>query len=367
MIRIKAPGRICLFGEHQDYLSYPVIAMAISKYIYLEAKKISEPKFLISLPDVKDSIEIRLNNRKLEYISKRDYLRSGYNHFLRMGINFSHGYDIKITGDIPINAGVASSSALVMAWLYFLNTIGGSPLSDEVALASQGYNTEVREFGEAGGKMDFFSSAYGNIIYLDSSEPKYLVKQYNLSLDGFVLGDSLEKKDTVDDLIRIKTISLDAFEALKEILPEFDQFTTKLADLEEYLQNLNKKHQKIVVGQLKNRDLTQNAKKLISYYFNRSNKSEKDKLIFYQELGNLLHEHHQQLDTNVGISTKKINIMLSECMDKGAFGGKINGSGFGGTMFALTLPGKESKFAKAIENAGGKAYLIKTSNGVESY
>ena len=43
MIRIKAPGRICLFGEHQDYLNYPVIAMAISKYIYLEAKKIIEP------------------------------------------------------------------------------------------------------------------------------------------------------------------------------------------------------------------------------------------------------------------------------------------------------------------------------------
>ena len=47
MIRIKAPGRICLFGEHQDYLNYPVIAMAISKYIYLEAKKNSETKFIM--------------------------------------------------------------------------------------------------------------------------------------------------------------------------------------------------------------------------------------------------------------------------------------------------------------------------------
>ena len=44
MIRIKSPGRICLFGEHQDYLDYPIISMAISKYIYLEAKRISEKK-----------------------------------------------------------------------------------------------------------------------------------------------------------------------------------------------------------------------------------------------------------------------------------------------------------------------------------
>jgi len=367
MIRIKAPGRICLFGEHQDYLNYPVIAMAISKYIYLEAKKISEPKFVIHLPDIDGSMEIPLNNKELEYYSKRDYLRSGYNQFLRKGIQFARGYDIKITGDIPINAGVASSSALVMAWLYFLNTIGGSPFSDGIALANEGYNTEVKEFGEAGGKMDFFSSVYGSIIYLDSSESKPMIKQYELSLDGFVLGDSLEKKDTVDDLIRIKTTSLDGFKALKEILPEFDLFTTNIADVEESLHNLNKIHQKIVIGQIKNRDLTQNAKNLIYNYFNRSNKSEKDKLIFYQELGNLLHEHHQQLDTNVGISTNKINIMLSECMNNGAYGGKINGSGFGGTMFALTSPGKEADLVSAIENADGKAYLIKTSNRVELY
>lgn len=367
MIRLKAPGRICLFGEHQDYLNYPVIAMAISKYIYLEAKRVSEPKFLIDLPDIEEFMEIPLNNRELDYLTKRDYLRSGYNHFLRMGTEFSHGYNIKITGDIPINAGVASSSALVTAWLYFLNTIGGSPLTNELALASEGYSTEVREFGEAGGKMDFFSSVFGNIIYLDSSTPKSIVEQYNLTLDGFVLGDSLEKKDTVDDLIRTKNASLEGFKAVKEVMPEFDFLNTKLADLKESLLNLNKEHQKIVIGQIKNRDLTQDAKILIHNYFNQSNKSEKDKLIFYQELGNLLNEHHRQLNTNVGISTNKINTMVSECMKNGAFGGKINGSGFGGTMFALTSPGKESELTTAIENAGGKAYLVKTSNGVEIY
>jgi galactokinase len=367
MIRLKAPGRICLFGEHQDYLNLPVIAMAISKYIYLEAKRISEPQFLINLPDIDESIEIPLDNRELDYFSKRDYLRSGYNQFLRMGIKFSRGYDIKITGDIPINAGVASSSALVMAWLYFLNTISGTPLKDKLTLANEGYNTEVREFGEAGGKMDFFSGVFGNIIYLDSSTIELIVEKYYLTLNGFVLGDSLEKKDTVEDLIKTKNASLDGFKTLKEINSEFDLFNSKLADVEEFLPSLNKNHQKIIVGQLKNRDLTQGAKKIISDYYNQSNKSEKDKLIFYQQLGILLSEHHRQLNSNIGISTNKINTMLSECVDNGAFGGKINGSGFGGTMFALTTPGKESALAAAIEDAGGKAYLIKTSKGVEMY
>ena len=32
----SAPGRLCLFGEHQDYLGLPVIAMAMDRRCQLE-------------------------------------------------------------------------------------------------------------------------------------------------------------------------------------------------------------------------------------------------------------------------------------------------------------------------------------------
>jgi mevalonate kinase len=50
----------------------------------------------------------------------------------------------------------------------------------------------------------------------------------------------------------------------------------------------------------------------------------------------------------------------------GAYGAKINGSGFGGTMFAV-FPGNEITLQEAIEDAGGQAFLIDTSKGVESF
>ena len=199
MIRLKAPARICLFGEHQDYLNYPVISMAISKYIYLEAERISQKEFIIELPDMNASLEIQLNNKELEYDSKRDYLRSGYNQFLRKGINFIKGYKIKITGNIPINAGAASSSAFVMAWLYFLNHISDNTIKEKSELAIEGYNTEVKEFNEAGGMMDHYSSIYGNLIYLESKGPNPYVIEMPYKFDGFVLGNSLEKKETVEE------------------------------------------------------------------------------------------------------------------------------------------------------------------------
>ena len=36
-IYIKAPARICLFGDHQDYLGLPVIACSIARFINLKA------------------------------------------------------------------------------------------------------------------------------------------------------------------------------------------------------------------------------------------------------------------------------------------------------------------------------------------
>ena len=33
----EAPGRVCLFGDHQDYLELPVIASAIDRFITIEA------------------------------------------------------------------------------------------------------------------------------------------------------------------------------------------------------------------------------------------------------------------------------------------------------------------------------------------
>ena len=37
MITVKVPARICLLGDHQDYLGLPVIAASIDRYLTLEA------------------------------------------------------------------------------------------------------------------------------------------------------------------------------------------------------------------------------------------------------------------------------------------------------------------------------------------
>lgn len=341
--------------------------MAISRYIYLKADKINQNNFLLHLPDIDKKINIPLTNSSLEYQSKRDYLRSGYNQFIRRGIQFNKGYEITITGDIPINAGAASSSALVVAWLSFLNRISNNPFGP-YELAIMSYNTEVREFGEAGGMMDFFSSLYGNVIYLESKRDKPMIKSYEHGLRGFVLGDSLQKKNTVKDLKKVKETTINAFSILKKCMPNFNRYSTKIKEVQEYLPSIEKEYRKKIVGNLINRDLTKKAKELLDNWSNKLKQAFPLREInsFYERLGSLINKHQEQLRTKIEISTEKIDQMIASCREAGALGAKINGSGFGGTMFAFGIK-KQKKLMKVIKKSGGVPYNISTSSGVEKF
>ncbi|MNL65697.1 mevalonate kinase [compost metagenome] len=54
--------------------------------------------------------------------------------------------------------------------------------------------------------------------------------------------------------------------------------------------------------------------------------------------------------------------MLDAALKAGALGGKINGSGGGGCMFAYA-PEKPELVAEAIEREGGEAFIIEVSEG----
>jgi len=50
MIRVSSPGRVCLFGEHQDYLGLDVIAAAINLRILLKDGEEGTAIFTLTYP-----------------------------------------------------------------------------------------------------------------------------------------------------------------------------------------------------------------------------------------------------------------------------------------------------------------------------
>ena len=79
-------------------------------------------------------------------------------------------------------------------------------------------------------------------------------------------------------------------------------------------------------------------------------------------IGSLFTEHHAILCDALKVSTPKIESMLDAALDAGALGGKINGSGGGGCMFAYA-PNNAVGIAEAIEKVGGKSYIVRADEG----
>ena len=125
-MEVSSPGRICLFGEHQDYLGLPVIAMAMNLRLQINGRKRNDKKIIIHLPDIGKSVSFFINNSI--NTKPENIFRSGVKICVEEGLNFSKGFEVEIISKIPIQAGAGSSSALVVTWINFLSQIADNPM-----------------------------------------------------------------------------------------------------------------------------------------------------------------------------------------------------------------------------------------------
>lgn len=349
-LTVSTPGRICLFGEHQDYLGLPVIAAAISRRVGISGSHTSNSEIRINLPDIGSEVVFPLQTA-YQYTTERDYFRSALNQLLRRGYTFSEGLDCTVRGNIPINSGTSSSSALVVTWIHFL-----LKMSDQRATLSRKeigeltYQAEVLEFGEPGGMMDQYSTAVGDVIYL-ASEPQVDIEFLKPQFGTFVLGDSQEPKDTIGILGRLRYGVLDIVKKVKSADSTFSLYTSPSSQLDDYGSVLHDDEMHLLRGTLANRDILRQAKQVIEA-----------PQLDHEAFGALLTQHHHHLRSAQQISTPKIERMMDAALAAGALGGKINGSGGGGCMFAYA-PTQAEAVAEAIEKAGGKSYIIEVAEG----
>ncbi len=352
-LSVSTPGRVCLFGEHQDYLHLPVIPAAISLRITVEGKRRKGSHVYINLPDINSSESFLLQG-KFFYTKQKDYFRSVVNVLLEHGFTFSSGFDCVVHSNIPIQAGTSSSSALVVSWVNFLVYMSDQcrNLPPEL-IARYAHEAEVLEFNEAGGMMDQYSTAYGGVIAIDFF-PTVKVEQINVELKSFVLGDSEEPKDTQAILSRVKDGVIEIAELLSSEHKDFSLQTATVESVAQFKGKLSTEQHNLLVGTIQNHEITKEARQLL-----------RTQPLNHKRVGELLTNHHAVLRDAQRISTPKIERMLDAAMNAGAYGGKINGSGGGGCMFAYA-PEHPERVAEAIERSGGNAYVVFVDEGTRA-
>jgi galactokinase len=348
-----APGRTCLFGDHQDYLGLPVIACAINRNITLTAVQNKSKTFVMNMVDINQTRIIDIN-AVFEKLEPRDYFASSLRVLRRHGCVPNVGYDITITGDIPINSGTSSSSALLMAWIRFLITAFG--VNDEVTpefISKIGYSSEVLEHGEPGGMMDHFSIGVGNIVYINTKNP-FTFKVIGTDLKGLITGVSGVPKETIGLIGELKGNALIAIDIVKQNFPNFDLNTSEIEDLDIYRNCLPDRLIPFFEAAIKN------------YHYTKEAQKEFEKPILnLKKIGELMNSHHEVLRDLLQITVPRIDDMINAALRAGAYGAKIVGSGGGGSIVVIADPEKQDLVIEAILKAGAKeAYAVSVDPGV---
>jgi galactokinase len=340
MIRVKAPARICLFGDHQDYLNLPVIAASIDRYIYIEAQPNQQGVLNFNLSDLKINRRIALIPAQVE---KGDYLCSTLSVLHANHITLNSGYDIKIHSEIPVNAGVSSSSALIVAFIRFILEATETKASD-LEIANWAHQAEVEFFNEPGGIMDHYSSALGGLRLIEP-ETRY-TEAFENPHNELLLAHSGLPKSTLGVLGKAKEYALEAVATVKQYEPHFSLKLAEAEDIHRLGSKLSAQLFPYFEAAIENHLLTKEA---IGIY--RKSTSNESTLT---SLEKLIQRHQYYLDTAIKNTPELMGIQMDEAKNAGAKAVKVMGSGGGGCFIILAPKESHPEIIRAVLQKNAK-------------
>jgi galactokinase len=190
----EAPGRLELLGNHVDYSGGKVIAAAIDRTVVVAlSKKPQDASIDVAFADTGDSEPLTLSVEHLNDWRNEgsapepsDYVRGAIAALMGRGaFDANAGYQIAVSGDVPIGLGLSSSAALCVALSL---AISAKPLAKrDVVLIAQ--EAEHRA-GTPCGTMDQSASVAGGIILFDSATVTFEQLSPDLGDLAFAVADS---------------------------------------------------------------------------------------------------------------------------------------------------------------------------------
>ena len=295
--KASAPGKVILFGEHFVVYGVKAILCAINKRVTVTAEKIKEEKISIK-SDIGD-LELELNKPISEINSPLKPFYYLANKIIR---NQSTGIEIKIEPDIPLGAGLGSSSACCVAGAAAISKLFSEKTKEEILeLAIEAERTIFENTSGA----DCTVCTYGGII--EYEKEKGFIKIKSKPNFYLIIANSNIKHSTESIVSKVKQFKNEDTERFSKLCND----ESKL--IEDVLQLLKENN--------------------------------------IQKLGQKVVQNQKYLET-LGISNEKLKDMI-KIGQESTFGTKITGAGDGGCVFSLT---DESNLENTINEFKKKNY-----------
>ena len=298
----KAPGKIILFGEHFVVYQNRAILGAINKYATVTTEKTNTDNILISSSLGQSSIQkdedvsnVEKKFRPFFYIAKQVIEKN----------NFEKGITIKIESDIPIGAGLGSSSACcVAAAASILNLFNNT---DEKEVLELAINAEKTIFPNTSG-ADCTVSVSGGII--EYQKEKGFSKIETENEFNFIIIDSEQVHSTDKVVERVRKFKENNSDVFTELCSEEERLIVKALD------------------SMKKNDL--------------------------ETIGKCMAQNQMFLE-QIGVSNDEL-LSITKEIEKITFGAKITGAGDGGCIIALTQ--KDNDLSEYVNTTKYQTYQV---------
>ncbi len=216
---IRAPGRVNIIGEHTDYNEGWVLPGAMSRSLYVLVSRNTGGGHHWIASDLNEELESPEHILEYGEYSWARYIQGAISIYAP-GIG---PLRLMIGGDLPVGAGISSSSALVCGMLYALQQLTKKTESrEELALLGQRVEREI--IGVQGGIMDQFAimmSEPGHVMLLDCRTRQYRLIQADLPGCKWILINTKVKHALVDsDYNQRAAQCAQAVEHMQAIHPE---------------------------------------------------------------------------------------------------------------------------------------------------
>ena len=238
----RAPGRLEILGNHTDYNQGTVLSVAINRSarVVAAANPDAQDGMACQLYDIKGKSARRFRLDALDRKRPHDwsnYIKGIVCEFNALGYSVP-AFDMMVTGDVPLSAGMSSSAALEMAVVKALDALAQSNL-DWLTQAKIGQGSENHYVGANTGLMDQLSSLKGKegqLIYSDFRS--YEVKNVPIPQGtAFVVANSNvkhnltneynERREACEEAARILGVP-----ALRDVTPaQLEAAKGKLSDI----------------------------------------------------------------------------------------------------------------------------------------
>ena len=346
-----SPGRINLIGEHTDYNGGFVLPGAIDKAMYIVIAPNGTDKVKAYAADLNESAEFAIssdNDQPKEQWAS--YIFGVVREMQKKGKTVQ-GFNIVMSGDVPLGAGMSSSAALESTVGYALNDIYNLGFT-RPELATIGQMTEHHYVGVKCGIMDQFASCMGkegSLIRLDCRSLEYEYVPFNPK--GY-------------QLVLINT-------CVAHNLAAGGEYNKRRQSCENVVAEIAKTHPEVKLLRDANMEMLQAVKGKVSevdYMRAEFVIGEIQRLLDacdalnkgdYETVGKKMYETHDGLSKEYEVSCPELDFLNEQAKKHGVTGSRVMGGGFGGCTINLVKDELYDSFVKEATAAYEKEFNIK--------